>query len=155
MDVITIRDMTTDDLARVVQLETLNQPRPWSEGVFSDELAAEGRIYLVAEDTDLMGFGGVMLVGEEAHVTNLLVDPSWRRKGVGRALMVELTRAAVRSGARHLTLEVRQSNEAARRLYGGLGLSPVGVRPGYYDDEAALIMWRHDIDDPTYLEELA
>lgn len=152
---ITIRDMTVDDLARVVDLESANQPRPWSVGLFEDELAAEGRIYLVAEDADLVGFGGVMLIGDEAHVTNLLVDPSRRREGVGRALMIALTKAAVEAGARHLTLEVRQSNEAAKRLYGGLGLSPVGVRPDYYGDEAALIMWRHDIDEPTYLEELA
>jgi ribosomal-protein-alanine N-acetyltransferase len=154
VEVITIREMTIDDLARVVTLETTNQPRPWSEGVFNDELATEGRIYLVAEDSELIGFGGVMLVGEEAHITNLLVDPSIRRRGVGRALMVELIKAAVKSGARHLTLEVRQSNEAARRLYAGVGLNPVGMRPGYYGDEAALIMWRHDIDDPAYLEDL-
>lgn len=154
MEVITIREMTVADLGKVVALESMNQPRPWTEGVFSDELAAEGRIYLVAEDTDLLGFGGVMLVGEEAHVTNLLVDPSRRRQGVGRTLMVELTRSAVRGGARHITLEVRPSNDAARRLYSGLGLSPVGVRPGYFGDEAALIMWRHDIDDPAYLEGL-
>jgi [ribosomal protein S18]-alanine N-acetyltransferase len=49
---------------------------------------------------------------------------------------------------------VRTGNEAARRLYGRLGLAPVGVRPRYYGDDDALIMWAHDIDRPEYLESL-
>ncbi|HLV89786.1 MAG TPA: ribosomal-protein-alanine N-acetyltransferase RimI, partial [Acidimicrobiia bacterium] len=57
-------------------------------------------------------------------------------------------------GARHLTLEVRTRNEAARALYASLGMVPVGIRPGYYGDDDALIMWAHDIDDPSYLEGL-
>jgi ribosomal protein S18 acetylase RimI-like enzyme len=56
--------------------------------------------------------------------------------------------------ARHLTLEVETNNEAAQRLYAGLGLVPVGVGPGYYGDDDALILWAHDIDRPGYLEGL-
>lgn len=143
--VITVRPMVADDVAVVVSLEEQHQPKPWSEGVFRDELAAANRIYLVAEEDGILGFGGVMVVGDEAHVTNLLVDARQRRRGLGRRLMVDLIRAAVEEGARHLTLEVRTSNESARRLYAGLGLAPVGVRPGYYDGDDALIMWAHDI----------
>jgi ribosomal-protein-alanine N-acetyltransferase len=143
--VITLRPMTVEDVVTVVALEAEFQPKPWSERVFRDELAASNRIYLVAEDEMILGFGGVMVVGDEAHVTNLLVDRESRRRGLGRRLMVGLIKAAVDKGARHLTLEVRTSNQAARRLYAGLGLAPVGVRPGYYDGDDALIMWAHDI----------
>jgi ribosomal-protein-alanine N-acetyltransferase len=150
----TIRPMTSDDLGEVVALESANQPRPWSEQVFVDELAAPGRVYLVAVDDGLAGFGGLMVVGDEAHVTNLFVDPDRRRRGIGRALMVALAEAAVEAGARHLTLEVRKGNHAARSLYAGLGMAPVGVRPSYYGDDDALIMWVHDIDEPGFLEKL-
>jgi ribosomal-protein-alanine N-acetyltransferase len=145
-----IRRLTLGDLETVVAMEAASQPAPWSEGVFRDELAAENRIYLAAEEDDVVGFGGVMLVGDEAHVTNLLVDPTWRRRGIGMDLMRELIDAAVSEGARHITLEVRSENDAARRLYARLGLAPVGVRKGYYGDDDALILWAHDIDGPEY-----
>lgn len=153
--VTTIRPMGLDDLAEVVAIETANQPRPWTEKIFRDELAADNRTYLVAVDDVVVGFGGVMVIGDEAHITNLLVDPDHRGMGLGRGIMVALIEAAVASGARHLTLEVRKRNEAARALYSRLGLAPVGVRPRYYgDDDDALILWAHDIDDPGYLESL-
>ena len=149
-----IRPLTMGDIHAVVALEAANQPTPWSEGVFRDELAADNRIYLAAEDDVLVGFGGVMLVGDEAHVTNLLVDPDQRGRGIGLELMVALIEAALSAGARHLTLEVRSGNEAARRLYARLGLAPVGVRKGYYGDEDALILWAHDIDGEEYRSRL-
>lgn len=150
----TIRAMTDDDLAEVLALEAANQPRPWSEQVFREELATENRVYLVAVDEEVTGFGGVMVVGDEAHVTNLFVDPGRRRRGIGRSLMVALAGAALEAGARHLTLEVRKTNHAARSLYAGLGMAPVGVRPDYYGDDDALILWVHDIDRPGYVEGL-
>ncbi len=150
-----VRQMTLADLADVVALESANQPRPWSENVFRDELEAENRTYLVAtDDESIVGFGGVMVIGEEAHVTNLLVDADRRGRGTGRVLMIALIEAAVADGARHLTLEVRKENAAARALYSRLGLAPVGVRPRYYGDDDALILWAHDIDQAKYLESL-
>ncbi|MGH3650297.1 MAG: GNAT family N-acetyltransferase, partial [Acidimicrobiia bacterium] len=71
-----------------------------------------------------------------------------------RNLMVSLIGEARSRGARHLTLEVRKANVAARKLYSRLGMAPVGVRPGYYGDDDALILWAHDIDAPGFLESL-
>ena len=149
-----IRPLTIDDLEAVVALEAANAPNPWSEGVFRDELAAENRIYLAADDEGLVGFAGVMVVADEAHVTNLLVEPDRRRQGIGLELMKSLVEASVAAGARHLTLEVRSRNEAARALYARLGLAPVGVRKGYYGNDDALILWAHDIDAEEYRERL-
>jgi [ribosomal protein S18]-alanine N-acetyltransferase len=150
-----IRLMRTEDLRAVLALERAHQPRPWSEKVFGEEMSAEGRVYVVAETGGtVVGFAGVMIVGDEAHVTNLLVDPDHRGRGIATDLTVSLIRSSVELGARHLTLEVRTGNEAARRLYGRLGLAPVGVRPRYYGDDDALIMWAHDIDRPEFLESL-
>ncbi len=152
--VITIRRLVVDDLEAAAALEAANQPSPWSAKMFSDELAAPGRSYLVAEDIGLVGFGGVMVVAEEAHITNLLVDPVRRGEGIGRRLLVSLIEAAIDEGARHLTLEVRVGNQAARSLYSSFGLVPVGARPRYYGEEDALILWAHDIDSPEYQESL-
>jgi ribosomal-protein-alanine N-acetyltransferase len=149
-----IREMDLTDLEEVVSLETAAQPRPWSEQVFRDELAADNRIYHVAEDPGLVGFGGLMIVGDEAHVTNLLVARERRGRRIGTALVVSLIESAVAAGARHLTLEVRKENVAARALYSRLGLAPVGIRPRYYGDDDALILWAHDIDRPDFLETL-
>ena len=149
-----IRPLTLDDLGAVVALEAANAAAPWSEGVFRDELAAENRIYLAADEDGVVGFAGAMLVADEAHVTNLLVDPGWRRRGIGFELMKSLIEAAVEAGVRHLTLEVRSRNEAARALYARLGLAPVGIRMGYYGDDDALILWAHDIDGEGYGERL-
>jgi [ribosomal protein S18]-alanine N-acetyltransferase len=150
-----IRPMRTEDLPAVLALEQAHQPLPWSDKIFGDEMSAESRVYVVAEaGGTVVGFAGVMIVGDETHVTNLLVDPDHRGRGIATDLMVSLIRSSVEQGARHLILEVRTGNEAARRLYGRLGLAPVGVRPRYYGDDDALIMWAHDIDRPEYLESL-
>ena len=152
--VTTIRPMSLADLDEVVALESASQPRPWSEGIFRDELSAENRVYVIAEDDRLVGFGGIMVLEDEAHVTNLLVAADRRGRGTGRRMMVSLIESAIDAGARHLTLEVRKENMAARALYAGLGLAPVGIRPDYFGDDDALILWAHDIDDPRYLKGL-
>jgi ribosomal-protein-alanine N-acetyltransferase len=150
-----IRPMQPDDLASVVALETAQQPRPWSESVFRGEMVADNRVYLVVEDEgEIIGFGGVMVIGDEAHVTNLLVSDARRREGIGMELMLALIESVVASGARHMTLEVRKENAAARTLYARLGMAPVGVRPRYYGDDDALILWAHDIDRPEFMEGL-
>ncbi len=146
----TIRPLRVSDIERAAAMEAEERSHPWSRGVFQDELAAENRVYLAADDGGLIGFGGLMLVGDEAHVTNLLVAPEHRRAGVGRRLMVALIEAALSGGARHLTLEVRSRNHAARALYELFGLAPVGMRKGYYGDDDALILWAHDIDSEDY-----
>ena len=152
--VISVRRAVEEDVPAMAALEALNQPKPWSEGVFRDELGTSNRVYLVAEDDGLVGFGGVMVVGDEAHITNLLVDPKGRRSGYGNTLMRGLIDAAIDQGAMHLTLEVRSANVAARSLYASFGLVPVGVRKDYYTDDDALILWAHDIDSDEYRQRL-
>ena len=150
-----VRAMTDRDIAAVAALERRAFSEPWSEQAFVEELAHDNRAYVVAEaDGGVVGYGGVMIVGEEAHIMTVAVDPGAVRRKIGTRLMLALVDQAVASGARHLTLEVRISNDAALGLYRKLGFASVGLRPGYYRDEDALVMWAIDADEAPFRRRL-
>jgi [ribosomal protein S18]-alanine N-acetyltransferase len=100
----------------------------------------------------IIGYGGLWLTVDDAHVTTIAVDPQHRGLGVGELLLNGLIDAAYELQARMLTLEVRVSNVVAQRLYVKYGFQPAGTRPRYYTDngEDALIMWTEVIDTPEY-----
>ena len=149
-----IRPMRRRDLRQVLAIESQCYPRPWSRRVFEDELGlvvTGSRSYLTARiGRRIVGYGGVWLI-EDAHVTNVAVDPTLRRRGIATLLMAELARRAVAHGCRAWTLEVRVSSTGAQELYRRFGFVPAGVRTRYYENgEDALIMWCHDIAEPAY-----
>jgi len=153
-----IASMRRRHLPAVLAIEEQVQSRPWSERIFQTELGRPNRCYLVARHgVDVVGFAGALLVVDEAHVTNVAVDPSWHRRAVATHLLLRLCRTAAERGARNLTLEVRMGNTGAQALYRRFGFAPGGVRKAYYPDnrEDALVMWAHDIDLPAYRERLA
>jgi ribosomal-protein-alanine N-acetyltransferase len=90
--------------------------------------------------------------GEEAHVTNVAVDPMHQRHKIGSRLLHDLLRQAVEMGAEAMSLEVRVTNWGAQRLYGRFGFRPVGIRKNYYQEinEDALIMWVDGIGSRDY-----
>ncbi len=146
-------------LRSVVRIEEECYPRPWSATLFLSELAQRSsRRYIVATIGPMVvGYCGLMVVGEDGHVTTLTVDPAWHRRGIGTVLLLDQARAAPAHGVRHLTLEVRASNTPAQVLYRRFGFAPVGVRRNYYVEtgEDAIVMWAHDVDVPAYAERLA
>jgi len=145
-------------LRSVLRIEAQVYPRPWTLGLFLSELNLHvSRSYFVARvDGQVVGYGGLMLSMEDAHITTLAIDPEWQRRKLGQRLMVVLTREAVRRGSKNLTLEVRVSNLAAQGLYRCFGLAPAGIRKGYYVEsgEDAIVMWAHGIDDLAYSDRL-
>jgi len=147
----TLRPMTAGDVPAVLRLEAEIFAHPWTEQILRDELAAPRRTYLVAEeDGAIVGYGGVMLVEEDAHITNLAVDPAHRGRGVATRIYLDLVDVALADGTENLTLEVRVHNLDARRLYARFGFAPVGIRKNYYLDDDALIMWVTDAASPEY-----
>jgi ribosomal-protein-alanine N-acetyltransferase len=151
-----IRAMTPSDVPAVLELEQLIYPEPWSEKVFNDELAQPSRVYLLAlDDGEVIGYSGLMVVFEDAHITTMSVAPAARGSGVGQRMMMKLVDAAIAAGAEHLTLEVRMSNDPAQALYRKFGFAPVGVRKDYYLNEDALIMWASGINEDDYQQRLA
>lgn len=150
-DGIEIGPMTLADVDGVTLVERLSFPSPWSRQAFVQELTENGLAhYVVARAGDqVVGYGGMWVVFDEAHVTNVAVHPDWRGRGIGEAIMRALMARALERGATRMTLEVRVSNHVAQNLYLKLGFRPAGIRKGYYTDngEDALIMWLDPIPE--------
>jgi ribosomal-protein-alanine N-acetyltransferase len=105
----------------------------------------------------VLGFAGMWVVYDEAHVTTIGVEPTHRGRGLGELLLVAMFDEALRRGAQWLTLEVRVSNEPAQALYRKYGFNVQGTRKRYYSDnhEDAHVMWSRSLHDPAYRAELA
>ena len=145
-------------LRGVMAIERQVYARPWSPNLFVAEMTeTSNRCYLVARaDKVVVGYGGLICYGDEAHVTNIAVDPQNHRLGVGTRLMLELVTEAIAMGGHAVSLEVRVTNWGAQRLYGRFGFRPVGIRRNYYQElhEDALIMWTDDIRTDGYAARL-
>jgi [ribosomal protein S18]-alanine N-acetyltransferase len=146
-------------LRNVLRIEQRTYPRPWTYGLFLGEIGQRAtRTYLVARvGVTVVGYAGTFQAVDESHITTIVVDPDWHRRGVATRLLLALARAAVDRGSHSLTLEVRVSNSGAQALYRRFGFVPAGMRKAYYPDnhEDALVMWAHDIDTPDYAARLS
>lgn len=149
---IVVDAMRLDDVPAVHEIERLSFRTPWPAYAFEQELRGNRLAhYVVARAGDrIVGFAGVWLMVDEAHVTTFGVHPDWRRQGIGRQLLLNLVELSRTIGARRMTLEVRASNEGAQALYRSYGFDAVGRRPGYYTDdgEDAIVMTTPELDDP-------
>jgi ribosomal-protein-alanine N-acetyltransferase len=156
--VVHLAPMRRRHLRSVLRIEGRVYPRPWSLALFLSELSLRStRAYYVARvGGSIVGYCGLMLTGEEAHVTTIAVAPEWQRHKVGTRLMLQMAAVARDRGARQLSLEVRMSNTGAQALYHRFGLKPAGIRKNYYTEtnEDALVMWASDIDGPDYARRL-
>jgi [ribosomal protein S18]-alanine N-acetyltransferase len=145
-------------LRSVLRIESQVYPTPWSFALFMSELNLRGTRHYVAARVGglVVGYAGIMFSGDEAHVTNIAVDPAWQRHQIGTRLLTNLARAAIAHGARNLTLEVRLSNGSAQAMYRKFGFDVEGVRKNYYaeSNEDALIMWARGIDTAAYADRL-
>jgi len=134
--------MRKEHIPEILAIERASFPTPWSEYSFRWELNDEKSHFLVAIlNGHVVGYCGFWLIAGEAHIANIAVHPNLRRRGIGRALLMNALRWACQRGAKFATLEVRRSNTAAQRLYESFGFEVVGVRRKYYEGrEDALIM---------------
>ena len=137
--------MTLQDLDRIVEIEQRSFTLPWSRSSFYQELTNNryARYIVMEHDGQIIGYCGMWLVMDEAHITNIAVLPEFRGKKLGEALMKQAMALAREEGAQTMTLEVRVSNTVAQSLYRKLGFLNGGIRKRYYSDnqEDALVMW--------------
>jgi [ribosomal protein S18]-alanine N-acetyltransferase len=149
---VVVEPMRTDDIPAVHDIERRSFSTPWPSYAFEQELTGNRMArYLVARAGErVVGFAGIWLMVDEAHITTFGVDPDWRRRGIGLQMLFALDELSRSMQARRMTLEVRVSNVSAQALYARFGFSVVGRRQRYYTDdgEDALIMSTPALDDP-------
>jgi len=155
---LTIEAMRLEDLEEVQRIELASFSTPWPSNAYRSELETNRLAsYLVARiDGKVVGYGGMWLMVDEAHITTFAVHPAWRRRRIGERLLLAFLDLALDRHAREATLEVRLSNLPARRLYEKYGFRPVGLRPRYYSDnnEDALIMTTEPLSEPRFRERI-
>lgn len=146
---VTTRDMVLNDVDKVVSIENQCFPTPWSPYAFCCEILdntfANYLVLVNGENPeDILGYAGMWVILDEAHVTNIAIDPQYRGKRLGEFLLLSLIERALKKGATAITLEVRVSNASALKLYEKIGFTKEGIRKGYYQDnnEDAIIMWK-------------
>lgn len=147
------REMKLEDIPQIIEVEHESFTVPWTADGFRNELKHNPYAhYIVMEREDrIIGYAGMWLIFDEAHITNIAVREKYRGMKLGFKLLQKLIQEARSLGADKMTLEVRVSNRVAQNLYEKFGFRSVGVRKGYYSDnqEDALIMWA-DIRDQQF-----
>ncbi|HEY7451840.1 MAG TPA: ribosomal protein S18-alanine N-acetyltransferase [Candidatus Limnocylindria bacterium] len=132
-----VEQMTDDDIPAVLDIERASFLTPWPPEAFQQEVR-HNRLarYLVARQGGaVVGYAGVWLMVDEAHITTFAVHPEWRRQGIGRRLLLAMLVVAEEMRATRMTLEVRVSNLAAQALYRDHGFAIAGRRERYYTDD--------------------
>ncbi len=112
----------------------------WSAASYADELADRRHRYYIAavsdppaHDLPLLGWAGLLVIGDTAQILTIGVVPAAQRHGLGQCMLDALLDEARRRGADEVLLEVRTDNAAARRLYDRNRFTPLRIRRGYYD----------------------
>jgi len=142
-------DMVPSDLPEVVAIERASFPNPWTGPLFLQELQVGFSRTIVARGDDgaILGYLCRWLVADEIHVLNVAVAPSARGRGLGAALVRQVLDEAAAYHVVAVTLEVRRSNTAGRRLYDSFGFEEVGSRPNYYGRGEDALILRLPLDD--------
>lgn len=146
---VTVRRACASDAAALAALENSCFSKPWSEQALAEGLAREDARYFAADvDGNVVGYLGAHNVFGDVSVTNIAVDPAYRRQGVATTLLNALLKSAKEEGASRVLLEVRVSNEAAITLYEKAGFRRLCVRPRFYEapvEDAAV--YEYDIGE--------
>lgn len=141
-----VRKMVEEDIDSVLAIEKEAFTTPWSKQAFTAEIRENLlAYYLVAEvEEKVVGYGGIWLILNEGHITNIAVKEEYKGIKVGANILEGLICYCMQNGIDNMTLEVRESNVIAQKLYKKYDFISYGLRPKYYsdDNEDAIIMWR-------------
>lgn len=146
MNDVSIEVMRREHLPAILDIEGEVFKTPWNEEMFVQELEARqlSRAFVVLEGGRLVGYMISWMLRQELHLINIAVAPGSQRAGIATKMLRYLVDLTVGEGRRFITLEVRESNDAAIRLYESFGFKRIGIRPRYYhaDGENAVVMVR-------------
>ncbi len=130
---IVIDDMVAEDIPAVIEIERMSCNMPWSEALFFNEIKNPGSIPRVARSNGkAAGYICANTILDEGHILNLAVHPGLRRIGIASALISDVIARLSSMDCRAVFLEVRISNEDARRMYERFNFKEIGVRKNYY-----------------------
>jgi len=153
-DHFSVAPMATSDIAAVTRIERASFSAVWPSDAFYNELSTNklAHYFVGRYEERVVAYGGIWVILEDSHVTTLAVDPDHRGRRFGEVLLLRLIDEAIARGAAWMTLEVRESNTVAQRLYRKYGFTTVTMRTGYYsdDNESALIMWAGSLKSELY-----
>ncbi|WP_036577179.1 ribosomal protein S18-alanine N-acetyltransferase [Oceanobacillus picturae] len=145
MSEITIRKMEIADVDQVMEVERVSFTTPWTTDIFYQEIVDNqyAYYYVIEWNGRIVGYVGTWVVLEDAQVTNIAIMPELRGNKLGEKLFQYMLLQVKLIGATRLSLEVRESNIPAQKLYRKFGLVPGGIRKNYYTDnqEDAIVMW--------------
>lgn len=153
-----IAPMALPDIAAVTRIERASFSTVWPSDAFHNELNTNklAHYFVGRVDGKIVAYGGIWVILEDSHVTTLAVDPDHRGRGFGERVLLRLIDEALERGAAWMTLEVRESNAVAQKLYRKYGFTTVTMRRGYYsdDNESALVMWAGNLRSDLYRNRL-
>ena len=129
---IQMRPMQMADLDAIMQIEPTIFPFPWSRGNFSDSLNSGYSCWVMELDGDIMGYGVLMMILDEAHLLNISIASNQQGRGFGRTLLEHMMQLGQHHGGLNMFLEVRPSNVAAIALYESMGFNEMAIRRNYY-----------------------
>jgi [ribosomal protein S18]-alanine N-acetyltransferase len=137
-----LRLATATDLPAILAIEHASFLLPWKEAAFHSELRNPySHVWVAEEGTHIIGYACAWFIHDEGQVVNVAVLPQYRRSGIGKTLIRHIIQEARTRGVLTLSLEVRNSNHAALKLYQSFGFQKVGVRKHYYENnEDAVLM---------------
>lgn len=141
MNSIQIFKMTLTDFAEIKDIVVSDFDDFWNTNTLEQELKDQNSYYLVAKlNNEIVGFGGIKCVLDEADIMNIVTKKSKRNLGIGYSLLAELINTAKEKGIKKITLEVNESNVSAIHLYKKIGFKEISIRKNYYNTDTALIM---------------
>jgi ribosomal-protein-alanine N-acetyltransferase len=153
-----ITPMAAEDLPEVLRIETLSFSTAWPPNAFANEVRDNklAHYFVGRLDDTIVAYGGIWVILEDSHVTTIAVHPDYRGLKLGEEMLMRLLDEAIVQGASWITLEVRESNETAQKLYRKYGFTTVSTRRGYYSDnnENALVMWAGNLKGELYAARL-
>ena len=138
-----IRRAVKQDIPQIIEIEKVSFSDPWDKQLFLDAIDPKDKYLMVAEGgKEIEGYIVFEKVLDEGHITNLAVEAKHRKKGIAAGLVRYVLDLARGLGVKEIFLEVRESNEAAKKLYSKFGFREIGRRKGYYPkaNEDALVL---------------
>jgi len=150
--------MTVADIPRVVQIEQVSFATCWPPNAFANELNDNrlAHYFVGLINGEIVAYGGIWVILEDSHITTIAVHPDYRGRRLGERMLIHLLDEAIERGASWITLEVRESNQVAQKLYRKYGFTNVSTRRGYYSDnnENAVVMWAGNLRGDLYRNRL-